>query len=62
MGKSSLVNFLVNRKVSVRMKMWIRMIMRIWMRRRIRVSENDSEIATVTEYKNQNEYEIVNIQ
>ena len=37
-------------------------MIRLWMRMKIRVSENDSEIATVTEYKNQNEYEIVNIQ
>ena len=62
MGKSSLVNFLVNRKVRVRKKMRTKMIMRLWMRMKIRVSENDREIATVTEYKNQNEYEIVNIQ
>ena len=60
MGKSSLVNFLVNRKVSVRKKMWIRMIMRIFMGRGIRVSENEKE--NVTENKNQNEYEIVNVQ
>ena len=46
MGKSSLVNFLVNRKVSVRKKMWIRMIMRIFMGRGIRVSENEKENVT----------------
>ena len=52
MGKSSLVNFLVNRKVRVRKKMRTKMIMRIFMGRGIRVSEKEN----VTEYKNQNKY------